>query len=288
MPSIEDIELVRNKGPLLTTALALFGPNSWLDLANRYPDIYTHRNVSYDNYTKFCIDLAPLSRILSSRTLNTGVGDGTFQFPGYDINSCIIPSDPGEKEVSSAVIVGSWLNNFRLSVSKTNNADLENDPVTARADLENAFTIAAYLANMAWISGGSYLGNSLTVNYDIGVDTQKPAISLAGLIILSVLVGLDLVGLLATAIYASWHPRWTDSLDAFSMLRLGSSISERVPLKIALRNDHACVLDEIPGWVGVDDGLEESDPRRGHVECIALGGSGRLRSGKLYDAYEEK
>lgn len=38
------------------------------------------------------------------------------------------------------MIVGSWLNNFRLSASETNNADLENNPVTARADLENAFT----------------------------------------------------------------------------------------------------------------------------------------------------
>lgn len=96
MLSIEDIELVRNKGPLLTTALALFGPNSWLDLANRYPEIYAHRNVSYDNYTKFCIDMAPLSRILSSRTLNTDVDDSTFLFRGYDINSCLIPSGPGD------------------------------------------------------------------------------------------------------------------------------------------------------------------------------------------------
>lgn len=95
----------------------------------------------------------------------------------------------------------------------------------------------------------------------------------------SVLIGLDLLGLLATAVYASWFPRWTGSLDAFSLLRLGSLIGERVPLKVSVNEDEVRVLDKLPGWMGNDA------PEGEEVGHIGLGGLGRLRTKTAYEAY---
>lgn len=47
------------------------------------------------------------------------------------------------------------------------------------------------------------------MHYDLGADSQKLTLSLAGIIVVSIFISLDLLGLLATAIYASWFPRWT-------------------------------------------------------------------------------
>ena len=67
---------------------------------------------------------------------------------------------------------------------------------------------------------------------------------------ISILIAIDLIGLIVTAIYASQNPRWRNTLNAFALMRLGGSISEYIPLKYALDDDDVDVLDKIPGWVG--------------------------------------
>ncbi|KAI9923768.1 hypothetical protein MW887_008396 [Aspergillus wentii] len=275
MPAIESLELVLNKGPLLTTALALFGPNSWIDLVNRYSDLYEHREIPGANSSFLCGDVAPLGRILAFNTIGSIAGD----LYSTDINICVHPQAPdGKKWWVSVLRAGSWLSNFRTA----NVAGPAGSDAVAAGNqyFANAFTVAAYLANMAWISEGFPNRNSLTVEYDMGADSQKPSISLTGIIVVSILIGLDLLGLLATAVYASWFPRWTGSLDAFSLLRLGSSISQSVPLKVSV-DDEVRVLDELPGWVG-DDAQDEEIGR------IAFGGSRRLRTKMQYESYGER
>lgn len=83
-------------------------------------------------------------------------------------------------------------------------------------------------------------------------EERAPNVTLAGTIVVYILIGFNLLGLLATAIYATWFPHWTGSLDTFNMLRLGSSISEHVPLKVSVNDDGVHVLDELPGWLGED------------------------------------
>lgn len=79
---------------------------------------------------------------------------------------------------------------------------------------------------------------------------RAPNVTLAGIIVVSIVIGFNLRGLLAKAIYVTWFPHWTGSLDAFNMLRLGSSISEHVPFKVSINDDGVHVLDELPGVVG--------------------------------------
>lgn len=117
--------------------------------------------------------------------------------------------------------------------------------------LANAFTAASFLANQALVESSIYsTHHTLTIYSDPGADTQIPVISLGGIIVVSILLGLYLVPLLALALYASFFPRWTEHLDAFAMLRLGAAIGpDTLPLLIGKDSDKIKVLDELPGSI---------------------------------------
>lgn len=172
-----------------------------------------------------------------------------------------------------------WLVNFRPRKISTDEKDLSSEEVMA-----NAFNIASYLANIAWITDTQQMNGSptLSVLYDKGANSRKPSISLAGIVVVSIMILFHLIGLFLTALYASWFPRWTTALDAFSLLRLGGSIGEHVPLKISRSDDEVKVLDELPGWVGCAAG--DSQGRK--IGSVELGGPGPLRMGLMCGTYE--
>jgi hypothetical protein len=99
---------------------------------------------------------------------------------------------------------------------------------------------------------------SLSVNYDLGADTQVPAISKGGLIFVSLLLGLYILILIPLAIYAARTPRWTAQLDSFAMIRIGAAVADSLPLAVGKNKSTIRGLDEIPGWVG--DASEETEP----------------------------
>ncbi|KAF7300767.1 hypothetical protein MKEN_01301900 [Mycena kentingensis (nom. inval.)] len=127
--------------------------------------------------------------------------------------------------------------------------------------IENAFTAAAFLANQARMFGEDS-ARSLLVAYDLGADTQVPAISTVGIVVVSCAQGLFLIVLLVTAVYAWMTPTWTTVLDAFAVLRMGAAVggplrpedgrhaSTSGALLFASDPGKLRVLDETPGWVG--------------------------------------
>lgn len=272
-----DPEEVANKGLLLLTALALFGNNSWLDTINRFPNLYDSANVS-TQAANDCIDLAPLGAIFDYDRFD----DPSSYFSSSDLIHCVRPrrrySPDDNPMFYNSIRATNWLWIFEAPGS---------EPILA-----NAFTISAYLATSAWLSDSQPGTRLFQVNYDPGAQTQKPSISLAGILVVSVLIGLNLTGLLATALYARWFPRWTSSLNAFSMLRLGGTISEYDPLKVSVEDDKIRVLDELPGWVG--DGrdprrvLDENENESDTCGKIALGGFRGLQVRRPYEAYDGK
>ncbi|KAJ6104817.1 hypothetical protein N7523_011137 [Penicillium sp. IBT 18751x] len=99
---------------------------------------------------------------------------------------------------------------------------------------------------------------SLTVNFELGADTQISVISRGGMIFVSILLGLYILMLIPLAIYATWSPRWTAQLDSFAMMRIGADIAEKLPLTVCRNKNTTKSRDEIPGWVGDISG--EKDP----------------------------
>lgn len=91
---------------------------------------------------------------------------------------------------------------------------------------------------------------TLEISYSLGADKQIPQISRAGIIFVSILLGLDLLLLLVLSVYGAWNRRWTGTLDSFAMMRIGASIANQVPLLTTRHVDCIKALDETPGWMG--------------------------------------
>jgi hypothetical protein len=76
---------------------------------------------------------------------------------------------------------------------------------------------------------------------------MAPVISWTGIWLISALLGAFLASLLGLAIYSAVGSRWTDQLDAFAMLRISASISDKVHSRATPGAGRVSVLDELPG-----------------------------------------
>jgi len=143
-----------------------------------------------------------------------------------------------------------------------------------------ALNLATYAASNAIMNVGAVPRSGYFLHASAGSDLQKPTMSLAAMVVITLLLAVQLAGLAFLAIYASRHPSWTASLDAWAMLRIGAEIGLDVPAVSALEARRAKVLDERKGWIG-DAGVEG---RAMGLECreLVLGGSGRVREGARY------
>ncbi|KAJ5089473.1 hypothetical protein N7532_008157 [Penicillium argentinense] len=92
---------------------------------------------------------------------------------------------------------------------------------------------------------------------DTNVGTGGPYISRRGLILVSILLGLDILILVPFAIYATFTPRWTSTMDSFTMMRMDAAVAAKVPLLLGQETDKISAIDEISGCVG--DLSKESD-----------------------------
>ncbi|KAI6794324.1 hypothetical protein KC363_g5682 [Hortaea werneckii] len=162
-----------------------------------------------------------------------------------------------------------------FSFSKAQNYDPEDDRIT------NAFLSAAYLALEAWMDHPDHTSNSY-ITFDLGEDTDIPVISKTGVVLISVLLGLDLTCLLGLAIYSSLTPTWTNQFDAFAMMRLGAAMHEELPLNVSHSQRQVKALDTMSGFVG--DGPEETS--NGVIRQLTLGASTPIEGGKEYRCYK--
>ncbi|KAL9622815.1 MAG: hypothetical protein Q9160_002934 [Pyrenula sp. 1 TL-2023] len=263
------LSTVINKGPLLTVTMALFGEGSFLQTRLTHPAAYYGIDTSeYDEDRSkapptnigACIDLAPLGSLLDD-----DIGQHVI---GNNVDYCIKNTDGGTGGTTIERDMVFWIENFRYRPER----------------LSNAFTASLFLANQAWMFEGATSGHrSLRVSYDEGADTEVPVMSTRAVILISVLLGIDLIALFLLALYASWWPRWTGQLDAFTMMRVGAAVAENVPLKVGRSTDQIQVLDGLPGWMG--DAGEAEDGQEPKIGELALGGRKRLRGGRRYGCY---
>ena len=217
------LERVVNKGPLLTTSLALFGEESFIASRLAHPEAYIFPDGIGDVK---CVDLTPVQGLLRSET---GVAEA-----GNNIGDCLSNTAFSVEDLQSQL----------AAFVKSLYYDGEGGKL-----IENAFEAAAFLANEAWLMNND-VAKTFTVNYDLGENSEVPVISDGGIVTVSVLLMLYLCSLLAMAVYSAWGPRWTKELDAFAMMRIGASMAGRFPLLAANEADKIRALDDTPGWIG--------------------------------------
>ncbi|KAK6815506.1 hypothetical protein RU639_008736 [Aspergillus parasiticus] len=250
--------LQKNKGPLLTTAMALFGEASFtqvrLNNTNTHP--YNLRQTPVTNDT-YCLEQIPLALFLIDEDSYLSVNTpGCIMYTGR--RDAILPAPHDQ--------IAEYLQIFGVDTNS----------------LKKAFDAAAFFANKAWFeSWGASCRLDFSVYWDPGLDTEVPVMSMASLIVITIILSLHLLILICLTIWASNTERWTGSLDSWAMMRIGGAIADRVPLKIAENTDKMEFLDEIPGWIGDKNDGNES------VGIIGLGAPGALTYNRRYISYDE-
>jgi len=156
-----------------------------------------------------------------------------------------------------------------------------NDELDEDGRITNALLSAAYLALEAWMDH-PYSRSGSSVTFDLGADIHIPVISKTGMVLISVLLGLDLACLLGLAIYSSLTRTWTDQFDAFAMMRLGAAMHEKVPLHVSYSHSRVKVLDTTSGFVG--DGPEARS--KGSIRQLTLGANVPVQRQRQYRCYK--
>ncbi|OKL61784.1 hypothetical protein UA08_02219 [Talaromyces atroroseus] len=234
-------------GPLATIAVALFGPGSWFD--NQQSLFASEYGGNYENETGW--------RAYLDRSTRTEL------LPLYPL---IGPNEDKIMDLLADSPLMDWLETFISG--------------GANSTFAETLTRASYLASKALFET-----IRSTIAYGVASSTVEsafmPSISLAGIIVVSALMGLYMIPLLAMALYAGFSESWTHTLDSFVMLRMGAAIGQKdLPLQIGKRTGKIKVLDQLPGVVRDVSGPDDK------VRQLALGlGGSRLQSKVRYLAY---
>ena len=99
------------------------------------------------------------------------------------------------------------------------------------------------------------------IYYSPGVVVQKPKLGFAAKIGISVIVGLQAVGLVVLTVFIYHVPTWTTVLDATAMAYVGASLESSIrPLIGPMRKSDLDQLKDITGLIGVDKVRDDREP----------------------------
>jgi hypothetical protein len=251
----------RTLQPLLTVAIALFGNNSTISTKSDLLETLLRDGDDWrgvDRESGLCADQMPLSPLLDPTHFRT--------------SKCLTDYKPSVEmlDIELAAYVG-YFSPYGDRVA----------PEYRLTELRSAFGTAVFLANEDWLvsSRQSEVG-SRYVYTNSGVAMVIPAISRAGMIVVSSLWAVYIACLLSLAVYSAKSPRWTNHLDAFAMMRIGiAAKDERIALKVGFKTQEIDALDDLPGMMGDATGGE------GEVGVLGLGASTPLNGVRLYESY---
>ncbi|KGO40151.1 hypothetical protein PEXP_035350 [Penicillium expansum] len=153
----------QSKGPLLSTALATFGPGSFIDTFMQF-GAAIKENKAADGLLSSVI-----STCIANPTLTNLLGSSSLE--------CMsIEASPNGTWYPAGTQIAQWINRLQQSAES----------------IPQVFTAAAFLANKEFLSAQ---GGGWSINQDLGADMDLPSISRVGIIAVSVLMGLYLLPL---------------------------------------------------------------------------------------------
>lgn len=262
-------------GPFLTSILAIFGNYTFFD------DV-VKANDTHDTNLDICHALRMPLTGLCTGTAGMCTPYNT-SFLGNTLLDCVTPGgdDPSNPNTDHQHPNGTLAFYLFLFLQKFNSLN----STIAALTLTNFYSSRAILDPSQALDGHTWVSSSFEpvgqiVYASPGLQIQKVHVPLAGLIIISVLIILQLVGLFSLALYASRHATWTELLDSFALLRLGAAMADELPLVSALEAKELAVLDEKEGWVGDAGGAER-------VRMLRIGGAECARRDTPYRSVDQ-
>ncbi|KAK2031862.1 hypothetical protein LX32DRAFT_612935 [Colletotrichum zoysiae] len=137
--------------------------------------------------------------------------------------------------------------------------------------------VGMYLSNAAVLQDAASNDAARTIYNLTGAGFVAPRHSLGATVAISLLIGAQAVALVLLVCYIYSLPTWTDTLDAFAMMRLGAHLRGSVELPVLGRvsRREVAVLGETDGLLGVVPGT--AGDSEGDVELAALAPSSATR-----------
>ncbi|KAJ6479128.1 hypothetical protein C8R45DRAFT_832888 [Mycena sanguinolenta] len=244
-------------GPLITAASVLFGNTSFLNIAD------PHNNLTaLQILTQMCQHGSIPFALLGLRFPD---------FTGY----CFGPNMEFDTQTAEdtdstlATMMGVWVfNQF-------------NDTANAKyvLDMSMFFVNRAVLNKALTVTGTSPFGRPIYTSP--GLLLLKPTKTLAGTIIVSVLIAMQLVGLGLLVWYIYSVPAWTSSLNALAVAQIAREVSDgEIPPLGPVSSDGRKRMYNVDALVGVKDGTCASNET---LEELGYGGGSKTDVGFMGD-----
>lgn len=213
-------------GPLMTSAIAIFGNHSFF---------YIAANSSNATFPPVTLQICQQGNIPFSRLGLVKFDE--FQSLCYDINSDWYQRHQNEYDL--ARLLNSWIIGFK-----------DTDAAEEALGASTFFTNQAMLTQTVDGSWGTMNGRRIFTAP--GLVIPRPAMTLAGIIIISTLIFLQLIGLAYTVRYIYQVPTWTPALDAIAVAGIGASLKDTdLPLIGPVYQKDKAKLKQLDGLVGV-------------------------------------
>ncbi|KAK0658726.1 hypothetical protein QBC41DRAFT_287500 [Cercophora samala] len=246
-------------GPLSISAQALFGPGSFFHEARR---LSIDSNATWWN---------------AYRTMCTGTGIPFFEeWSLMYRGSC-----------SGAGADGEFLDERRAAeeVRRLLRASFNQLLAGSPTEIDTAVSFANEAVLTIW--PGSSLAPSLVrpIYYNPKAETVKPRITggIAGIAVVSVLLGLQVLGIILLTLYVYSSPTWTETLDSLAIIRIAHQLGgdaepiSKMPLRPVGGEKDKEVLEQL-GTVSALVGVADHPKEVRDVEAASSTGSGRAIS----------
>ncbi|KAF2826191.1 hypothetical protein CC86DRAFT_293228 [Ophiobolus disseminans] len=240
----------RVSGPLTVSAIALFGNSSWVHNAISYAANMTFHDASRR------LDRLPWQRICEGMPF-TATYDrevGTFPNPAKQCRwaeeSISAGFTPTPRDLLD--VIHEWIGGFAPSGTKREMTNIE-DLLHISLFAANRALLTFYSPNVDGTSGLSSSWRGRTIRSSPGHEVQKPVVSKTALIVLSILIAMQLLGLAYLAYYIYHVPTWTAALDAKAMARIGASLGRQDLLSPvgSVTQNNTDALMHVNGLIGV-------------------------------------
>ena len=265
-PPVKDIDSSnpatwRVPSPLMMSALVLFGRGSWLSIAadfvSKMPPNITDGARIYENssWQLFCRgmpfakleQLFPAGGSTSDDFVSLCSSVDQRMFGGYEAREDDV-LQATHHLLAAFAPVNQWSGSQERTLEKA----------------ENLLEVSMFVANRAFLTlyspdvGDQEMakGGSLPVREiyaSPGLAVQRPVLSNRTVIILSVLIGVQLLGLSYITSYMYRVPTWSDQLDAMAMAQIGASLHDRdvLPAIGPVSKDDIATLQTVGGLIGI-------------------------------------
>ncbi|KZL80755.1 hypothetical protein CI238_09188, partial [Colletotrichum incanum] len=247
------------QGPLRSTAEALFGDGSYPQavfdfLRQTFPDQQLPDNVASDSTVrdatrKACALEAPFSAWQLPYNSENDEYDSWF---ASAYQGCAL------KEIPKTL--------FRIAQG------LQYEKVA-----KSTLGVGMYLSNAAVLQDAASNDAARTIYNLTGTDFVAPRYTRGATVVISLLISAQAIALILLVCYIYSLPTWTDTLDAFAMMRLGAHLRDSVqmPLLGRVNREELAVLGETDGLLGIVPGVV--DDSEDDLELAALASSSATR-----------